>query len=431
MSDRKIIVAFGDSVTQGITAAGGAADHHSFTWRVQLQRKLKKGGLGVRVINAGVSGGIDNSLRRIQDDVLYYEPDIVLCMFGTDDSMLTVSDKPSTSLPHFERKLKKIVSRIKDAGLRAILITPPPLTERMPLFMERAAYLEKGPNCSLERFVRRIKAVSRSTRTPLIDIYEKVLRQKDYKTGIIPEGHLPGALGSPFIAEAIAKEIREKLEKKKAEREKVVKIVAWGDSVTNCLSAEVTSHSQTWRVILEKGLKTACINAEVENAGIPCDRCVNAIARFEDDVKPYNPDYVTIMLGLNDAWLFPETEKNAVPPQLFFRTLKNMVKLVRGVGAEPALISPNPLGQAYFASRKRRIYRERGLNYPLGLLVKAMKRCARDVKCSFIDIFSLMLSDKNYEKKWVTDAIHPNVRGNKFIAEILLEYFKKKLSSAR
>ncbi len=74
-----------------------------------------------------------------------------------------------------------------------------------------AAYLKNEANCSLEIFVQKVREISKSTGTQLIDVCQKVIEEDDYKTAIIPEGYLPGALGSPFIAEILLIFFREKL----------------------------------------------------------------------------------------------------------------------------------------------------------------------------------------------------------------------------
>lgn len=45
---------------------------------------------------------------------------------------------------------------------------------------------------------------------------------------------------------------------------------------------------------------------KVVNAGVPGDNTFNALNRIEEDVISYKPDFVTVLLGTNDAVSFSQ-----------------------------------------------------------------------------------------------------------------------------
>jgi acyl-CoA thioesterase-1 len=94
------ILCFGDSLTYG-TGASEGMDYPS-----QMSRML-----GREVINAGVAGDTTASaLKRLQDDVLSYSPDVVLITLGGNDLKNGIPTKAAFA------NLKAIVESIQRSG---------------------------------------------------------------------------------------------------------------------------------------------------------------------------------------------------------------------------------------------------------------------------------------------------------------------------
>lgn len=100
-----VIVAFGDSLVEGYGASPG---NDAFS-RVQSA-------IGVPIVNLGRSGDTSaGALERI-DEALSLEPDIVIVLVGGNDALRRVP------VAETEAALSGILSRIKDAGARPILV---------------------------------------------------------------------------------------------------------------------------------------------------------------------------------------------------------------------------------------------------------------------------------------------------------------------
>jgi acyl-CoA thioesterase-1 len=104
-SNYKTIICFGDSLTSGIGASKGM-DYPS-----QLSKMINK-----PVINAGVPGDTTaGALRRLQQDVLSKNPDIVLITLGGNDLKNGVSKDTAFD------NLLKIVDAIQENGAKVII----------------------------------------------------------------------------------------------------------------------------------------------------------------------------------------------------------------------------------------------------------------------------------------------------------------------
>lgn len=111
------IVAFGDSLTHGAVGSG-EIDYESVYWN-RLRKKIneKRKYVPVNVINAGI-GGITakDSLKRIDNQVLAHNPDLVIVCFGLNDVNGTLDD--------YLGALRIIFGKIKSSGSDLIFLTP-------------------------------------------------------------------------------------------------------------------------------------------------------------------------------------------------------------------------------------------------------------------------------------------------------------------
>lgn len=99
------IVCFGDSLTYGYGASQG------MDYPTRLEEMT-----GIEIINAGVSGNTTaDGLARLEDDVLDYEPDVVLITLGGNDL------KNRVSVDTARANLLSIIQRIQAAGAMVVL----------------------------------------------------------------------------------------------------------------------------------------------------------------------------------------------------------------------------------------------------------------------------------------------------------------------
>ena len=222
---------------------------------------------------------------------------------------------------------------------------------------------------------------------------------------------------------------------------KKIRIVALGNSITNGAGIGDVREQDTYRYLLQRALSRAtAYEVEVINAGVNGDITTTAIRRLERDVLQHNPDYVTIMFGVNDAGYYrPATDSMADMPRVtaedFRSNLKVIIEAVQGIHAEPVLVTPVPMNSAY-AHKDFPPYLEHGLNY----LVDEYADIIRDLSSQFglhlIDVHSAFSADPSSDilalgdprtDKLVPDGIHPSRTGHRFIADVFVKEFIRML----
>jgi lysophospholipase L1-like esterase len=183
------IVCLGDSITK----AGYPAE---------LEKNI-----AAKVINAGVNGNTSRQgLARLERDVLAHKPDLVLVLFGANDSR---QDAPKTHVPleEYSKNLNEIIVRSQRAGSKVILGTLPPI--------EAEAYYTRHPRefyepvGGLEPWLLRYRAtalsVGKSNNVPVVDLYRLLEREPGWRKA---DGVHPTEEGNRAIARLFAERIK-------------------------------------------------------------------------------------------------------------------------------------------------------------------------------------------------------------------------------
>jgi isoamyl acetate esterase len=130
------IICFGDSITRGVSFVKGRLRIIKENYPTFLQNFFTNDS-DVDVINKGVFNDNSNLLiKRLEKDVLMEHPDIVIiCIGGNDcnfqwgDVALKPEDEhiPIVPLQNYIDNVKEIVERVKNSGIKPLLLTLPPL----------------------------------------------------------------------------------------------------------------------------------------------------------------------------------------------------------------------------------------------------------------------------------------------------------------
>ena len=210
-----------------------------------------------------------------------------------------------------------------------------------------------------------------------------------------------------------------------------IRIVALGDSITNGIRVDV-SEEDTFRHLLQEDLsRTTKHKVEVINAGVNGDITTTAIHRLERDVLQYDPNYVTIMFGVNDAGYYrPATDSMADTPRVtagdFRSNLEAIIEAVQKIYAKPILATPVPMNSAY-AHKDFPAYLENGLNYLVDEYADIIRALASQAGPPLIDVHRAFSTDASTDRL-APDGIHPNKPGHRFIADIFVKEFTSILS---
>jgi len=202
-----------------------------------------------------------------------------------------------------------------------------------------------------------------------------------------------------------------------------IRIVALGDSITNGAGIGDVREEDTFRHLLQEDLTQ---NVEVINAGLNGDITTVAIYRLEQDVLQYNPDYVTIMFGVNDAGYYrPATGSVAETPRVtatrFRSNLEVIIGTIQAADVKPILVTPIPMNSSY-GHKDFPAYVENGLNYLVDEYADIIRDLSSQADLPLIDVHRLFSADPTTDK-FVPDGIHPNRAGHRFIADIFVKAF--------
>jgi lysophospholipase L1-like esterase len=212
---------------------------------------------------------------------------------------------------------------------------------------------------------------------------------------------------------------------------KTIKILTFGDSITRGVRDGVRA-SQTYTYYLGKILKKHGFQVRMIREGISGEDTRGALLRIQYDVIEKKPDYVTIMYGTNDAYIDVQDEKNdttpRVPSKQYEKNLRIMIQKLKHNNIKPVLMTPIPLGNFWAADVG--IYRGKDRNFLLKKYVETVRRVAVEENVPLVDLFHKWLERKEKGQDtevWLTDGIHPNPKGNRFIAAAIFNVLKNEL----
>ncbi len=211
-----LIVAFGDSVTQGYSRA--ATIDAATVYHQQLKEKLERHYplCTFSVINAGAAGQTaKDSLTRLERDVIRHQPDLVVIGFGLNDAVVS-----ETGL-ELRASLQTIIKRLKSETEADLILLSPNfmVSEDNPNIdpSERhylADFLEVYRKGNLAKAAQVIRDCAREFGLPLADVYAswQALAEEGQDTNYLLANGLnhPTAAGHTLTAELIFKLIKDR-----------------------------------------------------------------------------------------------------------------------------------------------------------------------------------------------------------------------------
>jgi lysophospholipase L1-like esterase len=131
-----------------------------------------------------------------------------------------------------------------------------------------------------------------------------------------------------------------------------------------------------------------------------------ALRRFSRMVTALDPDWVLIMLGLNDARPCGDREPTPVPE--FQEHVIALLDRVVALPARPVLVAPNP-----------RFAEQDGQRVELmGPYVDALRRVAGQFDLPWVNLYERFLAADDLPRL-LPDGLHPGPWGHRLIAEVL------------
>lgn len=199
------------------------------------------------------------------------------------------------------------------------------------------------------------------------------------------------------------------------------KILFFGDSITDCerdYSAPMGSEPAygkgyvryiATRLFLEYGEAY-----QVINQGINGNRVIDLKKRLDQDVLNYEPEYVVIMIGINDVWRYYDSHTQSIEQvdlEKFVKVYRAIIETLTERNCDVILVSP------YFLE----LNKEDPMRKQMEMYIDAVKNLAKQYQLLFIDVqaaFDKFLNQySSYAISW--DRIHMNYRGNTYLGMTL------------
>ena len=193
------------------------------------------------------------------------------------------------------------------------------------------------------------------------------------------------------------------------------KIVFLGDSITQ---GGVAPSGYVTLVKEAITTKLKDLNIHVIGAGISGNKVPDLEKRLDDDVISHKPSIVVIYIGINDVW--HSQNGKGTPKEDFDAGLRRIIKKINEAGARVILCTASVIGE------------KTGEHNPLDEMLTTYcdisRKVARETKSQLLDLRKqfveyLKVNNKFDDDKGVltTDGVHLNDKGNRFVADRMLE----------
>ncbi len=209
-------------------------------------------------------------------------------------------------------------------------------------------------------------------------------------------------------------------------------ILFQGDSITDA------GRNKTDALSIGSGypnLVTAQLGAEFPyrfqtyNRGISGNRVVDLYARIKADMINLKPDYMSILVGINDVW-HEASDHNGVDAQKFEMVYGLMIEeLLRELpDLKLMLLEPFVLPGSATCSNEENPGRWEYFRAETDLRREVVKRLAEKYNLVFVPLqerFSAANADAPEDGYWLFDGVHPTPAGNELLKRAWLEGFAK------
>ena len=199
------------------------------------------------------------------------------------------------------------------------------------------------------------------------------------------------------------------------------KLVFAGDSITDCGRFQFPPLGNGYVYIFSNLLlaKHPDVQVNIVNAGVSGNTVIDLKSRWEDDVLSIGPDWVSILIGINDIHRHLSGQPG-LDPESYYRNYREILELtrerlshVRFILMAPFYISRATVGDSF----RRRVLEL------LPAYIDRVRQLSREFNAVFIDLHAMFQQLLKYRDPTVyaPEAVHPTPAGHTAIALAILE----------
>jgi lysophospholipase L1-like esterase len=199
---------------------------------------------------------------------------------------------------------------------------------------------------------------------------------------------------------------------------KKIKVIFFGDSITQMGVQPHGYVTLTDSLLNPKGGD----NYDVIGAGIGGNKVYDLYLRMDDDVISKSPDIVVVWVGVNDVW--HKKMGTGTDADKFEKFYVAIIKKLKAANAKVIICTPSTIGEKNDYSNEQ--------DGDLNKYSNIIRKIAAEQQVGLIDLrkefheYEVEHNPENEEKGNLTlDGVHLNDRGNRFVANLMVEAIKK------
>ena len=175
-------------------------------------------------------------------------------------------------------------------------------------------------------------------------------------------------------------------------------------------------------IVASKYLRANIGEYQFINKGISGNRVVDLYARIKCDIINLKPDYMSILIGINDVW-HELSSQNGVDNEKFKKILSMLIEEVKEALPEIKIIMLEPFVLKGPATEEQ--WSE--FRSETELRAKSVKAVAEKYNLKFVPLQEKFDElSKNIETTyWLADGVHPTAAGHGIIAKALADVFEE------
>jgi len=164
------------------------------------------------------------------------------------------------------------------------------------------------------------------------------------------------------------------------------------------------------------------------NRGISGNRIVDLYARIKADIINLKPDYLSILIGVNDVW-HEIAYKNGVDTEKFERIYTMLLEEIQEAlpDTKIMLLAPFILNGSATADTEENPKRWQTFRTEVDKRIKAVERLGQKLGLPVLHLqekFDECAAKNNSNAYWLRDGVHPTVYGHEVIAREWLRVFR-------
>lgn len=209
-------------------------------------------------------------------------------------------------------------------------------------------------------------------------------------------------------------------------------ILFQGDSITDCgRNREDITHTGTGYATMVKGELGASCPGEYSfiNKGISGNRIVDVYARIKVDIINLRPDYMSLLIGVNDVWHELGGRCNGVTTEKYEKIYEMLIEEIKESLPEIKIMILEPFvfpGEET-ASTEEEPERWDVFYNEVQKRAAASKRIAEKYNLIFVPLQEMFnqACQKAEPSYWLQDGVHPTAMGHNLITKEWLKAFEK------